>query len=55
MRGCDGLGSLLGSAVLRGQEDVPAALQTALSVVHVYSSAFEDQYMGITPVSSQKL
>jgi len=47
-------GSLLGSAVFRGQEDVPTALQTALSVVHVYSNALEDQRMGITPVSSQK-
>jgi len=50
-----GLGSLLGSAALRGQEDIPAALQTALSVVHVYSNAFEDQCMRITPLSSHKL
>jgi hypothetical protein len=47
-------GSLLGSGVLRGQEDDSGALQTALSVVRVSSNAFEDQCVGITHVSSQK-
>jgi hypothetical protein len=47
-------GSLLGSAVLGGQEDVPAALYTALSMVRVYSNAFEDHCVGITSLSSQK-
>jgi hypothetical protein len=47
--------SLLGSSILRGQEDVPAALQTTLSVARVYSNVFEDQCVGLTPVSTQKL
>jgi hypothetical protein len=48
-------GSLLGSAVLRDQENVPAALYAVLSMVRVYSNAFEDHCVGITSVSSQKL